>query len=147
MDATAPNHELINTDDFKSYQIHAEMFNLTSQAKPSQPQAPKTGNTTPGFQRVEVIEIVDNGLVIETPARSCAQGHTLDIMLNVLNCATPISFQVAFKVTEIEPIDSGYQRTTIQLIKSGTSEWIAFCKLYSDRQTQTLELLKTIRGY
>ena len=147
---------LINPDDFKSMQVEGSMYNLTSQTASRKTPVKKTAakvknpvklSDEAGKVNFLMVEIQENGLVIEGPLHSCAVGHNLEIEFWVNNSKVPVKVTGRAKVTELEPLDAEYQKMTIEFLKVDEAAWEKFCSLFETAQEKAMELFQSIRGY
>jgi hypothetical protein len=97
---------------------------------------------------LELLEILDRGVVLALPMRSCAHGHNLMIRFHAV---TPdkknFDFLSTAKVEKIEPLnDSQQDRITLSFLQYDESGWEKFCDGFSNRQREIEEFLKAAKG-
>ena len=98
---------------------------------------------------VEIIEIMDRGLTLQLPSRTCARGHNLMIEMTLEPPGkSPFIFRFTAKVDEVETLAfSGGEKGTLSLVQFDEVEWAKLCKSFDSKQTEIENYLKAARGY
>ncbi len=140
MSNAARNDEpsIFNPEDFRSVRLTVHFKNLTTRTES------KSVSTTP------LVEIGNKTLVFELPARSCNEKHSALVEIKKVDhdMQKEISvLSVTGKVKEIEELGEGSMKVTLDCIQYDEPSWDALLNLYSKRQDEITNFLKSIRGY
>lgn len=95
-----------------------------------------------------LLEITEEGLVLEAPSKCCASKHSL--LLTIKGSAPggeSIQFTVTARVNTIESTQDGMERLELSLIQVHEDDWDKFKKLFSARQDEINDFLKASRGF
>ena len=159
---SSSSNEIIKAEDFRSIQVVGKFFNQTSKLAPrkdakvvsiSKEQRIKNAvrgkDTQREFEKLncELIEFLEEGFVLEVPARSCAVGHELQVTLEILNAKPGITFNSTVKVTDTEVMVNERQKVSVRFVHVDEKEWLAFQEFFNNTQDQLLELFHSIRGH
>jgi hypothetical protein len=143
---------LINLNDFNSIEIQIQMKNESTQTavgNDGRIYGSKTVKKKEGEDlSIRFIEIFEEGLVLEIPSNSCAEGHILNLTINTLR-AKPVDIvvEVLGKVTEVEKLENNKDTIRVELTKYGRSRWRAFKQTFSGRQKEIEDFFAAVRGY
>ena len=92
-------------------------------------------------------EFTEKGFVIEVPTNTCASGHSLMIKIETAHAKQNVKMTATCKVLEVIKIDKDVSRIVVELFQYEEREWSDLQNIYSSRQTEVMELFKTIKGY
>ena len=124
-----------NPADFQSAQISVKVRNGTSKTSLSDQDS------------IAVLELMEKGLRLELPPRSCAQGHQLELELTVVPPQqNPQSMQATGKVVSAEITEGGAIEAEVEFIQFVTEEWKQFQSVFSARQKDIEAFLNGARG-
>lgn len=128
---TLPN--LFDANDFKSFKLKITFKNLVS-------------NTEIPSETLQLVQLGDKGLTLETPLRACARGHSVIISIyeTELSSTPEIALLSATaKVREVDTSDdSKTQIVSLDLIQFEEENWNKLEALFSQRQNEILEFMK-----
>lgn len=135
-DASDEILNLINDKDFSTIQVDLKITNSTTRMdfKASPP--------------IKLVELTEQGMVLEIPERSCAENHNLviDAQAKAPN-KDPVRLTVTAKVDQIEPCKDGTDRISLSLVQVREEEWNKFRYVFSSRQDEIDAFLISSRGY
>ena len=127
-------------EDFQCLEILIEGTNVTSQV--SIPGAPAS---------IRLIEIHEDGLNLELPARCCAMGHTLAIDVNVKKIFGKSDDFVENKihilgmVEEIETSPNSTLFVRLKFRQYAQEHWSSLLDYFSEKQLSVNKLIKNTR--
>jgi hypothetical protein len=133
--------ELISLGDFKSIELAITVENTTSRTK----TGPEKG--------VILVEFLEQGIVLDVPKASCAQGHNLTIEIRRKDNPDAELVSVTGKVeklkknAQVDGEEAEFMRAEIGLVQFDEHEWQAFKDLFSNRQAEIEKFLAGARGY
>jgi hypothetical protein len=140
---------LINPDDFRSVRLKISLNNTTTKTEIKDGKrffGNKKGTSGDNLE-ITLIELLDQGMILEVPGQSCAQGHNLLITVESLNTKPPITFQTSAKVMKMEKVSDDRDTIEINLIQFDDTGWQALKGLYGNRQNEIEEFFKAAKGY
>ena len=135
--AALPPDVVLAVSDFESLKIKFDISNTTTNTK---------------FRDVEtirLIELLEQGMIIEAPGRSCSNGHSLMLTITVnIPLKKPLKFTSTAKADAIEHLeDTGEDRITLSFVQFDEKGFDDFCALFSSRQSEIELFLAAARGY
>ncbi len=126
---------LFNPSDFQSAQVVIKARNITSNTRALDPES------------VLLLELMDKGVKLEMPARSCTQGHQLELELTVIPTkGHERRVQATGKIIRAEVMDGGAIEAEIEFIQFVTEEWKQFQEVFAARQSDIDAFLNSARG-
>ena len=147
-----PKNPFFNADDFRSIDMVIEGKNQTSQI------------IIPGGKSaIQLIQILDNGVWIEIPAKCCSMGHTLSLSMTARWKAdlvqpspnvgknkispeyTEISLQILGVIEEMESDVAARHQVRIKFRQYGMAAWQNLLDYFSGKQTNLNQLIKSTR--
>jgi hypothetical protein len=141
---------LINPNDFKSIRLDISLNNLTTKTKIEGGKRVfdtlKTGSPEEGLH-LELVEVVDGFLTLETPPKIGAQGHILEIKIVTENRTPEIEVEVQGEIHAIEPLPDGRLQVVIQLVNPSDPSWLNLLAMYSQRQDEIEKFFSSVKGY
>jgi hypothetical protein len=107
-----------------------------------------TRTTVKESTTIKLVEIAEQGIALEVPPRTCAQGHNLLFELKLVKpgATKPFALKATGKVSEVESLD-GADRADVVLIQFDEKEWEQVLSAFMSRQSEIEEFLKAARGY
>ena len=129
---------VFNPEDFQSIRLAVYFKNLTTRTEV------KSQSTTP------LVEIGDKTLVFELPARSCNAKHNALVEIKKIEAKTNKEtsiLSVTGKVKSIEELEDSTMKVEFDCIQYDEPSWEKLLSLYSSRQSEITDFLKSIRGY
>jgi hypothetical protein len=127
--------DFIDAEDFRSLELSVKLENSTSHTR-----------LKPG-EIARVLEILEEGLVLAVPRRTCAQGHSLAIEIEVRAPGKePWTFAAALKAEECETVGDE-DRVLAKLANFSQQEWARFNAAFASRQDEIEDFLAAVRGY
>lgn len=135
-----PNYgddELVRLSDFESIKQEFKVQNTTTKTEVKE------------VGEIQLIEIVDHGVILQLPRRSCANGHNLMVeMITTVPRKPKHRFAFTAKVEELATIgDSPHDKVTLTFLQFEETEWAGLCRLFASRQDEIMAFLKAARGY
>ena len=127
----------LKISDFNSIQCFIKLQNLT------------TRTTVKELPKSIIAEFGERELVVEIPARSCAQGHNLMGDIEIVPVGPERKWQFVFTATVkmIEGHGNPVERVTLSLVQFPEAEWERLQKVFNSRQDEIEDFLKSARGY
>jgi len=127
---------LFNAESFQSIQIELAIMNSATRTHfRSQPPS-------------QIIEMTDQGFVLQVPDRSCAANQSLLITAKAIAPnKTSVRLEVTAHVDEIANGGDGTDRVSLSFLQIDESEWKNFQNLFHARQDEVTRFLAAARGY
>jgi hypothetical protein len=124
------------TEAFQTISVEVALTNTTTNTSVKEPGA------------MSIVEFGEQSLTLEVPARTCAQGHNLLIEMKIISpgVARVISFSATGKAEDVEKIDDT-ERVSIGFVQFDEEEWRHVLLVFSSRQQEIEDFLKSSRGY
>jgi len=128
------DENFLKASDFESITMDITMKNITTntEIKKNPP--------------VRFIELLEKGLILEVPIRSCAEKH--HVMFQIKAKApnkNPVQFNTTAMVTEKEPLKDGYEKISISLVQYEDKAWRELNGLFSTRQDEIDKFFKMVK--
>ena len=111
-----------------------------------------TGTAVKSDEGLEVIELLESGLVLKMPARVCASGHLLRIQI-AQRSTTPVppgeearliaAIDATAKVMAIEDFDAEHRVVTAHFYQYEEFHWRRLLTEYAKRQVEIRDLLRS----
>src|SRR4051794_17868841 len=122
--------------DFQSANLSFAMTNTTTKT------SVKKSDT------VRLIELMERGMVLEVPPRTCSKGHKLLLVVKVAGLqGKSFAFTTTATVDEIESLPDGVDHIVVTLTQYDEREWIQFQNSFSSRQQDIENFFKAAKGY
>ena len=132
---------IIDPEDFKTMRLEVDFANITTKTEIRDGKRILGGiQDSASGMLVEVVEFEEAGVVVDTPARSGAQGHQLLLKLRLVAPKSKVEFSATGNVVGAEDMD-GRQRLRVQFTEFVRSEWKALMDVYAQRQEAITEFL------
>lgn len=134
---TPVDDDMIRLSDFVSTEVTIEIKNNT------------TNTEVKHSELVQLLELLEKGMVLSLPARSCSKGHNLTLKVRAVTPDQKVyKFESTARVEEVEPHD-GYDtaRIAISFLQFDESLWQNFQQSFGSRQAEIENFLKAARGY
>lgn len=145
----AAKEELVlDPADFRSIEIHLELYNSTTNTEIKAGKRFYGGKSVADPDaKIELVEFTDDGLVIDAPKRACASGHVLMIRIRTKGSKAEddMDFEVRGTVTAVATEDESRDIITLRLSDFEEYDWYAFQRVFSKRQEQILEFLEAVK--
>jgi hypothetical protein len=124
------------SEAFRMISVEVALTNTTTNTSVKQPGA------------VSIVEFEEQSLTLEVPIRTCAQGHNLLIEMKIVSPGStePISFSATAKAEEVEKTN-GTERIHVSFVQFDEEEWKNVLLVFSSRQQEIEDFLKSSRGY
>ncbi len=144
----------IDANDFKSFEICIGVDNTTArtEVKNYETASPKGESSKKEKllkmkvnDLVQLIELQEQGVVLQLPPNSCSTGHNLTLTIEVISPAKRVEFETTSKVKAVERMEDA-QWVTLQFLQFKDEDWKAFNKVYSSRQDQILDFFESVKG-
>lgn len=144
------NEVLIDPNDFESIELDVTLTNQTTQTQ--------IRNGKKGFGKkfakwetssenyVTISEFIPDGIVFDSPHRTCATGHFVQLDIKVLNTGDNFELSVAGKVTDTQKVSDTRESISLTLQEFEKVEWDRFMDLFGERQTQILDFFQAVKG-
>ena len=131
------NRFIFNSSDFKSIPIAITMSNLTS-------KSPVRGTCA-------LLELSETGVVLSVPRASCALGHQISIQLGVGEPPAAIKLDATAKALDVETENhddakSEFDRVSLQFIQYDLERMNQFREVFSKRQREINQFLRSVKG-
>jgi hypothetical protein len=133
-DLFAPDAPLFDPKDFETLDIRIHLYRANS--------AP-TKSSRSGMQ-FELLEIEDDVLVVDVPARFCSTGHHLMLVLDV---GQNTRFMATVKVVSIESSDGPRERHRVSMVQYDKKTWSEIRQILSRRQSEISEFMSAAKGH
>jgi hypothetical protein len=137
--AEKKDDDLFDPRDFESMRILVQVHNRTSKTRVGGGSRVygtiDHAQSSPALE-VRLREIPPTSLVLDVPARTAAQGHVLDILVEVLNVGRPMSFSVKGRAMAPVDVGDGRERLQIELFESRDASLHRLRKLLTKRQQE-----------
>jgi hypothetical protein len=126
----------IDPRDFKSVRLGFALTNTTTHTEVKKPG------------RVQMLELLERGMVLAVPGRFCKKGHYLVLAVNVIDTEDGESeFKTGAKVEEIESVPGTTdERVTVSLLQHDADAWARFTALFHSRQDEIFKFFSAVRG-
>jgi hypothetical protein len=122
--------------DFKSLVIEISLTNTTTQTE-FQGEAP-----------TRLVELADQGAVLEVPSRCCAKGHYVIVDFRIVKANKSVfQFASTAKVDDHKALGDGVDRIAVTLSQFDIESWKQFRGTFSLRQEQINQFMKAARGW
>jgi len=129
--------EVFNAADFQSIKLSVQFKNLM------------TGIDVKNSAEISLMEIGDKALVFEIPARSCNVKHNVMFHIGRSDTKSKKSepmFSATGKVSDLENLDEGRDRVTVDLVQYEERELADLMALFSSRQEEIENFFAAVRG-
>lgn len=132
----AQPEDLIHVEDFNSMEITIEMHNTTTDM-PAREAPP-----------IQLIELLERGMTLDVPTRSCAPGHNLMLKFKtLLPNRDPFEFNTTAKVESVRSTPfGGTDQIRISFLQFTEQDWEKFRGKFDSRQKEIEQFLKAARG-
>lgn len=141
---------LIDPNDFKSIRLDISLHNLTTKTKIEGGKrvidALKTTKSEEGLH-IDLVEILDGFLTLETPAKIGAQGHTLELKIMTENRTPQVIVEVQGEIQVVEPLPDGRLQVVVQLVNPKDASWLKLLAMFSQRQEEIENFFAAVKGY
>ena len=91
-------------------------------------------------------EFLDDGFVLESPAKLCSSGHILELRVTVTGRGIKKHYDFHAEVTDLQPAGEGRETVSLRLKKFEKREWAEFQGIFLGRQDEMDEFLKAAKG-
>ena len=126
-----------NPADFQSIRLKFEITNTTTSQDFRKDQA-----------EIKMVELGERGMTLEVPWKSCAQGHSLIIVMTTAGIKSgDFVFETTAKVSEYEQLEDGIDRVVVSFVQFDEKVWEKFLKSFSDRQREIEQFFAATRGF
>jgi len=145
--------DLINPDDFLSMELCISMRNVTTQT------AIKDGKRSYGTPlksqmrvkeqdlSIRIVELLEVGMVLEVPIRTCAEGHTLELEIRIEGMNRPATLYTIATVQELGKISDSRDQIAIEFTDFESEDWELIKCIYQERQNEIFNFFNAVRGY
>lgn len=147
---------LIDPNDFVSMEIIVGMKNLTAKTEIRDGRrifGEKDTSEKGVDYTIHFIEFLEKNeesefesLVIEAPKRNCAEGHLLNIDLEVKGAKETFELDLESRVEVLEKTDGDTDRITVSILNVDEVAWQQFKSLFSNRQEEILAFFEAVKG-
>jgi hypothetical protein len=131
------DQEFFRASDFSSADMSVVFRNLTSRTE-----------ELPG-ESVTVEELLEDGIVLGLPARSCNVNHNVQLQITRTDPerAPPLVLRATGKVAELEPADApAVIRARIDFLQIDEAVWRTLLSYQAERQRAVTDFLNKARG-
>lgn len=142
--------DVINPGDFQSLELVLNVTNATTNTRIEDGKrvyGNKTDKKAGEDHRIQILELMEEGLILEMPSRSCSAGHSLFIEIQTKGAKRDIKLEFRVKVVEAESIDKNVDRIQVELTQFDNYSWNKFCGLFSSRQKEIEDFFEAVKGY
>jgi hypothetical protein len=142
-------NELFNPRDFESMRILVQVHNCTSETRVgagSRWFGSVDHSTESPALEVRLREIPPTALVLDVPARTAAQGHSLEIMVEVSGTPSPMSFVVKGRAMAPLDVGEGRERLQIELLEPNDEKLVILRRILQRRQEEIDAFISSMRG-
>lgn len=95
---------------------------------------------------IELVELGEQAIKLEMPPRTCAQGHRLEVQIELIAPDELISFHGEGNVERVEAASGRPDLVTIALSNHANFKWSDIKKHFVQRQTSVAELFERLKG-
>jgi uncharacterized protein YdgA (DUF945 family) len=138
----------IRNEDFESISVHLSFFNITTKTEVSE------GKRYIGDQlqkdtsaKIDLVEFREDGMVIEVPARSGAEGHQLKIDLWTEGAKENIQVTFIVTVYSVQKMGPTRDQFEVNFNEYDPTAWRQLQSIYQSRQGEIEAFLKAAKGY
>ena len=98
-------------------------------------------------RKLHVQQLLEKGLVLDLPEKTCASGHNLALNLWVAGSSPELKIRFTAKVEKVRnwPADH-VDEATLRLLQYPENTWNALHKIFNQRQKQIMEFLTASGG-
>ncbi|HUP56262.1 MAG TPA: hypothetical protein VM598_02340 [Bdellovibrionota bacterium] len=122
--------------------LHIWVVSLENKTTRTELKPPTAGGHLPA----QFICFSGIGIILEVPTRTCAQGHKIQLQLDVGRGEKLIHFPVVAEVLEISPSQGQRDCVTFQFVGYEKTDWDWIQAAYRARQDSVSELFEKLRG-
>ena len=146
---------LINPADFESIKLKINLLNFTTKGeirdgKRSYGTEMKKGkNKSLSNEKLEVriAEFLDDGLILEIPAKTCAENHNIEIQVTTENATPEVSFKATLRVLSIQKASASVDLAEATFLQKDEEEWTKFLEVFNQRQNEIRNFFNSVRGF
>ncbi len=130
------DEELFSPKNSQSLEVRFKMVNSTA------------GTSVTDEKKIKLIQLLEKGLMIEAPARSCAVGHNISLDIRCIGTEPlKIDFHITGRVESLKSFpDENTDEITLKLLQYPEAPWDALNKVFVDRQKEIIEFLSAAGG-
>ena len=88
----------------------------------------------------------EEGVILDVPPNTCAEGHNITIQLNTLNAKADVKLELMGKVVNYEALDQKRGKVVLELTQYDKKSWTALQNIFSSRQAEILEFFQAVKG-
>ena len=92
-----------------------------------------------------LIEILEDGILIEVPHRSCADGHTLSLTVTTHRPGAESKMQIVGVISQVETVSKSRQQVILHFRKIEKTEWEALLTYLNGKQEVVNQLIERAR--
>ena len=157
---------LIYLGDFKSIELRIALLNLNASIELRDgaryritAEGMKDELPSKGDNGIHLVELTASGMIVDAPTGFCSKGDRVQLDIEVMNSPTPAFFNGTSVITEIERNETltykeanvtHHQEPTdtlsLELLPESAGAWEEFKSIFSRRQNEIEEFLRTVRG-
>jgi hypothetical protein len=89
---------------------------------------------------------LEKGMILELPPRTCANGHKVQLVLNVKHGKKELRFQATATVGDVVVSQGEKDSVSIELVGFEQSDWDWIQGIYQERQADLSALFAKLRG-
>jgi hypothetical protein len=126
------------------YEPQSIEFRISASNETSHTQISDGSPTSP---KITLIEFLEQGLALELPKNSCAQGHHLSLAIQVTSPPErAMRFSMTAKVDALTKQPDQTERADLALIQFKEDAWNAFLRLFASRQAEIEDFFNAAKG-
>ena len=103
--------------------------------------------TPPKGSVIRLLELMDRGLTLDVPTKTCAEGHTLALDIKLYESdEVEVHFQCTVRVDEVTREDAGRDKIKTSLAQVDEIAWAKIGKVYAKRQEDIFKFFAAAKG-
>ena len=95
---------------------------------------------------LEFLELTEKSIRLSIPSRTCAQGHRLELDIELIAPDERIDFQGEGKVESVEASNNSHDLVTIALSNHASEKWTEIKRHFFKRQSSVADLFEKLKG-
>ena len=96
--------------------------------------------------RVDLIQFLNQGIVLEVPPRTCAHGHDLTVTIETRGTDSTTYFEASAKVDQLTNLTDQRDLIMLSFIQFEGTQWQRLNEAYDQMQSQIDLLLERMKG-
>lgn len=141
--------DFIRSEDFNSIRIEVSMMNSTTKTQLAQGRRTFRDHEEVGKAGeldIQVVEFSSQGLTVEVPSKSGAQGHFLILNLKTSGANPDTMISAVGRIEEVIKLEKNREQFVVSLVEFDPVAWMQLTKVFSSRQDAINEFLAGTRG-